>query len=96
MSQATLDYRWVPKSACPLKATVEAVEDFNETFKGKPYTTFRLLLNAGGQFYQYDAKFGDKNFMINCFGSDTEKWLNQEITIEVDPETTYKRIALRK
>jgi len=95
MPQATLDPRWVPKDKCPLQTLIHSVAEINETIKGRPYVTMRLILNAAGEFYQYDAKFGDKNFLINTFGPDTDEWIGKEIWITVNPETTYKQISMR-
>jgi len=96
MVQATLDPRWVPKDKCPLVAKIHGVEELKESIKGRPYITLRLTLHGeDGEFYQYDAKFGDKNFLINTFTGDTEKWIGKEIVIILDGETTYKRIALK-
>lgn len=96
MVQVKLDPQWVPKSKCPLKAAIVSIEEIPETIKGRPYTTLRLMIENKGQMYQYDAKFGDKNFLVNTLGADSEKWIGQEITIEVNEETGYKQIALRK
>lgn len=93
MPEATLDVQWIPKSACPVRAAITDVELITETFKGRPYQTARLILNAGGKLYQYDAKFGDKNYLINTFGANTELWVKEEITIAVDPVDGYKKIV---
>jgi len=93
MSEAKLDVQWIPKSACPVRATITDVELITETFKGRPYQTARLMLTANGNLYQYDAKFGDKNYLINVFGSNTDEWMKQEITIAVDPVDGYKKIV---
>lgn len=92
MVQATLDLSWVPKEKCPLKAVITKVEEVKETIKGRPYTSYRLTLESKGSFYSYDAKFGDKNFLVNTISPETDNWTGKTICVAIDEATGYKRI----
>jgi hypothetical protein len=90
--QATLDTLWVPAGILPARFKIEAVEErYGETKKGK-YQFFALTLSSKGQFYIYEAKFGDKNFLINTAGKDASSWVGIEIGLEIGADG-YKTIV---
>lgn len=93
MVQATLDPRWINKSQCPLAGVIKQVEPYEESFKGRNYQSFRLTLATEEGVYTYDAKFRDKNALINFFGSNTDTWLEKKICITLSPEG-WKQISL--
>lgn len=92
MTQATLDTLWVPKSILPARFKVEGVEEKYGEAKGRKYQYFTLILSCNSQFYQYDAKFSDKNFLINTAGSDPTTWIGITIGIEIGTDG-YKAIT---
>lgn len=93
MTEATLDTLWVPKSILPALFKIERVEErYGETKKGK-YQYFALTLTCNGQFYLYEAKFGDKNFLINTAGTDVRKWVGIQIGMRIGDDG-YKTLVL--
>lgn len=95
MVQATLDRQWVPDRILPAKMKIEEViEKWGVAEKDKreiKFQYFTLLLRHEGQVYAYDAKFGDKNFLINTIGDDTDKWVGKEVTVRKGEK--YKELA---
>lgn len=93
MSEAKLDLLWVPKEICPATFTIVALEPKTDAFKGRPYTFYVLTLEykSGGMF-QYEAKFGDKNFLINTLGAETDSWRGKQIGMRV-AENGYKQLC---
>lgn len=93
MVQATLEPKWIPKAACPLRTKIKAVEEHKETIKGRTYQFFRLSLDDGENLWAFDLKFKDKNFIIYNFGADTDSWIGKEIFIVISPEG-FKTVGL--
>jgi len=94
MVLAQMDSMWVPKEILPCTFEVTGLEEIKETIKNRPYTYYRLALKAeNGRVYTYDAKFKDKNYMVNTYGPDTDDWLGSIVVVEIDPETSYKRLV---
>lgn len=92
MVQATLDQLWVPKEILPATMKIVSVVLKKGTSKGKEYEYAVLGLLHQGQQYVYDAKFGDKNYLINKFGVDTEDWIGEDVGIRMDDDGKWKQL----
>ena len=95
MVQATLDPQWVPKEILPAKCEIlDVIEKwgvFESGGKERKYQYFTLVLRWNGQQYFYDAKFGDKNFLVNTLGVDTDQWIGKTVTVRMGEK--YKELA---
>lgn len=92
MVQATLEPQWVPKEICPATCRIEKVTEKHAIEKsGRSTQFFELLLMCNGQHYTYDAKYGDKAFLVNTIGADTDLWVGK--TIRVVQGEKYKNLA---
>lgn len=87
-SEAKLDRLWVPNEMCPATFAITDVEEQTATINTRPYVFYRLVLNS---IYEFDAKFSDKNFLINTLGTKPEQWKLHKVTIGL--EGKYKRIV---
>lgn len=93
MSQATLDLLWVPSAMLPANFVIVGVEERTGMYKERKYIFYNLILqHKSGQMYQFEAKFGDKNFLINTHGPDTMNWTSKIIGMEIG-ENKYKRLC---
>lgn len=93
MVEAKLDLLWVPNAMLPANFVICGVEPQTGTFKGRTYEFFVLHLQSNdGRVFQYEAKFGDKNFLINTISPKTEEWLGERIGMRIG-ENKYKQIC---
>jgi len=95
MSEAKLDLLWVPKEMCPADFTIAGIEEKTDAFKGRPFVFYTLQLRHPNGFFQYDAKFGDKNFLINTHGPQTDTWTGKKIGMCIG-ENGYKQLCAAK
>jgi len=95
MSEAKLDLLWVPKEMCPADFTIAGIEEKNDAFKGRPFVFYTLTLVHPHGMFQYDAKFGDKNFLINTLGPQTEAWIGKTVGMRIG-ENGYKQLCACK
>lgn len=83
MVQATLEPTWIPDEICPVVCKIEkAIEKYATERTGKTTQFFELTLLADGQFYTYDAKYGDKTVLVQACGPDSDEWIGKRITVE--------------
>lgn len=92
MSEATLDPMWVPNNILPATFLIVGVEDAFENTKRGQYQYYKLGLMRFGQQYVYDAKYGDKNLLINTLGKKTEGWIGHEIGMHIPEGSKYKQL----
>lgn len=92
MVQAKLDLQWVPDTMLPASFDIAEVKEFEFSIKGKTYIGYLLHLIRDGQVFAYEAKFGDKNFLINTISPETDNWVGERIGIR-KAENGYKQLC---
>ena len=91
---AQTDIRFVPKSMLPATFKITKVTEQYGTFKGKSFQYFVFeLMTIAGEIFQYECKYGDKNFMINTAGPDSDTWIGIYVHMGIN-EKGYKQLVL--
>jgi len=93
MDKAKLDSVWIPNEILPADfAVVEVCEAKGKLKTGREYTFYVLkLADSQKNFYEYEIKFGDKNFMIFKHGAQPEQWVGKVVSIRVG-QNGYKQL----
>jgi len=93
MDKAMLDQVWIPNEILPAEFTVvEVCEAKGKLKTGREYTFYVLkLVDASKNLFEYEVKFGDKNFMIFKYGAQPEAWVGKVVSIRVG-ENKYKQL----
>ena len=84
MDKAILETMWVPNEILPAEFKITAVkQQTGKLSSGREYIFYTLTVQNNLIPYEYDAKFGDKNFLINTLSAQPESWIGRNITIGI-------------
>ena len=93
MDKAILDSVWIPNEILPTEfVVVEVCEAKGKLKTGREYTFYVLkLADKLKNLFEYEVKFGDKNFMIFKHGAQPDAWVGKVVNIHIGP-TGYKQL----